>query len=293
MESSPREIAVIGCGALGLTSATLAQNAGANITIYAKDIIPDTRSSRATGIWSPDSRIALADKVAPEFPVLWEEMARTSFHTYRRYLGLPGTPVEWMDLYACFNENAAPADVAAAAQTPRVADPLHFASYNDRIRDLTPHSEAIPSEVAPFKVDRVRRGETMVFNIADYGHTLMSDFLLRGGKIVHAEFHAPSDIARLKERVVINCTGYGARALWKDESLIPVRGQIGWLVPQPEVNYALYYRQVSVIPRRDGIVVQDLAGGDMRGVGNDSELPDRAESEAAVEKIAELMTRLR
>ena len=79
MAGSPREIAVIGCGALGLTSAILAQSAGAQVTIYAKDLLPDTRSSRATGVWSPDSRIAASDKVAPGFPALWEQMARTSF----------------------------------------------------------------------------------------------------------------------------------------------------------------------------------------------------------------------
>ena len=37
---------------------------------------------------------------------------------------------------------------------------------------------------------------------------------------------------------MINCPGYGARALWKDESIIPVRGQIAWLIPQREVTTA-------------------------------------------------------
>ena len=103
MAASPAEIAVLGCGALGLTSAILAQRAGAKVTIYARDLLPDTRSARATGSWTPDSRIALADKVEPGFPALWEEMARTSFHAYRRYLGLPGTPVEWTDRYYLSN----------------------------------------------------------------------------------------------------------------------------------------------------------------------------------------------
>ena len=62
---------------------------------------------------------------------------------------------------------------------------------------------------------------------------------------------------------MINCPGYGARALCSDESVTPVRGQIGWLIPQPEVNYGLYYSGVSMLSRRDGIVVQALWGGDM------------------------------
>jgi hypothetical protein len=38
--------------------------------------------------------------------------------------------------------------------------------------------------------------------------------LLQG--IQRAESHTPSDLAALKEKVVINCPGYGARALWGD-----------------------------------------------------------------------------
>src|SRR5471032_3673337 len=99
MGANPAEIAVVGCGALGLTSAIVAQRAGAKVTIYARDLLPETRSARATGSWTPDSRIALASAVTPGFPALWEEMARISFKTYRQYLGLPGSPVEWTDRY--------------------------------------------------------------------------------------------------------------------------------------------------------------------------------------------------
>jgi glycine/D-amino acid oxidase-like deaminating enzyme len=90
---------------------------------------------------------------------------------------------------------------------------------------------------------------------------------------------------------VINCTGYGARALCKDESVIPVRGQIGWLIPQPEVNYGIVYDGVLMLSRRDGIVVQELAGGDARGYKDDNETVDRAESEDAVKKLAGLYAR--
>ena len=96
----------------------------------------------------------------------------------------------------------------------------------------------------------------MQFNIADYGHTLMGDFLAGGGRVERREFHDLGELATLKEKVVINCPGYGARALCRDESITPVRGQITWLIPQPEVDYGLYYRRVGMVSRRDGIVVQ-------------------------------------
>ena len=282
MANSPRQIAVIGCGAIGLTSAILAQRAGAQVTIYARELMPQTRSARATGTWSPDSRIALTSAAPPGFPALWEQMARTSFKAYRNYLGLPGDPVEWNDRYILSNETR---DGAARSKP---ADPLGFAHYSDRVGDLTPDIETLPPGSTPFPTRYVRRYSSMMFNIADYGHTLMSDFMLAGGKIRIMEFHEPADLARLTEKVVINCPGYGGRALWRDNSIVPVRGQLAWLVPQQEVSYGLSYRDVAMLSRRDGILVQDFAGGDMRGYGNDNETPDRAEALQAVGELAEV-----
>ena len=48
------------------------------------------RSVRATGSWTPDSRIALASAVGPDFGDRWEAMARTSFAMYMSYLGTAG-----------------------------------------------------------------------------------------------------------------------------------------------------------------------------------------------------------
>jgi glycine/D-amino acid oxidase-like deaminating enzyme len=285
--ASPSEVAVVGCGALGLTSALLAQRAGAQTTIYARELLPQTRSSRATGTWTPDSRIALTSVAGPAFATLWEQMARTSFKTYRSYLGLPGDPVQWIDYYLLKDSPSEP----GGGEHRKRPGQLDFADYYPLIRDLTPRPELEPPGSTPFPTPIVERSSTMMFNIADYGHTLMSDFLAAGGRIERAEFHAPSDLARLKQKVVINCPGYGARALWKDESIVPVRGQIGWLIPQPELTYGLYYRDVSIVPRRDGIVVQALDGGDMKGYGVDNEAPDRGESEAAVAVIADLYSR--
>jgi hypothetical protein len=150
----------------------------------------------------------------------------------------------------------------------------------------------MPKGATPFPVASVRRTELLTFNIAALGHTLTNEFLLAGGKFNRMEFNAPAQLARLKEKIVINCTGYGARALWKDDSLTPVRGQIAWLIPQPDANYGLYYSGVGVLCRRDGIAVQSLKG-DTEGFGDSSESPDRAEAERVVGVLAELFDRIR
>jgi glycine/D-amino acid oxidase-like deaminating enzyme len=290
MQASPGEVAVIGCGVLGLTSAILAQRAGARVTIYAREQLPLTTSARATGEWTPDSRIALANAAGPGFAAVWEEMARAAFKTHRDYLGLPGTPVEWIDQYSV--SAATPRGGQASGQNSGQSAPAapEFAEYSARIRDLTPKWRRVPADATPFKAGPVARGEIMIFNISDYGHTLLNDFFVAGGQFRRAEFHAPSQIAGLGKRVVINCTGYGARALWKDETLTPVRGQIARLIPQPDVRYGLVYRHVLAAPRRDGIVVQSFEAGEGEGYGDTNETPDRAEADRAVTTLAELFS---
>ena len=82
----------------------------------------------------------------------------------------------------------------------------------------------------------------MMFNISAYARMLMSDFLAAGGKIEVREFHEPRELLELPETTLINATGYGARALFNDDSIIPVRGQTARLIPQPEVTYSLSTR---------------------------------------------------
>ena len=280
MSRGDREIAVIGCGALGLTAALTAQRAGAKVTIYAKERMPDVRSARATGVWSPDSRIALASDAPAAFPALWEQMTRASYKAHLGYLGLTGGPVRWMDHYY----------VPGGPDGP-VLPEIAFAHYGGRVRDLTPRGAELAAGAHPFAAEGVRRGAQLVFDITELGRLLMNDFLLAGGRIEPREFRAPSELASLKEKAVINCTGYGARALWKDETLTPVRGQIGWLTPQPELDYSLYHGGVSMVPRHDGVVIQATGGSDAYGYGDANETPDRGETEAALAVLAALYAR--
>ena len=286
------EIAVIGCGALGLTSATLLQRAGARVTIYAKERPPYVRSSRATGSWTPDSRVALAGEAPPEFAARWEQMARTSWSMYQSYLGLAGDPVEYIDTYE-FSEVPRPAPLPVRTSTQPSPPPLEFATYSSRISDLTPRSIDLPSGSHPFPADHARRNTTLMFNIADYSRQLMTDFLLNGGKIETIEFHSPGDLAALPQTIIVNCPGYAARQWWNDTSLTPVRGQIGWLIPQPEVRYGLYFNRLNVLSRRDGIVVQTNPLGEQSGWNDDSEEPDRGEAEAGVRQLAAMFAGMR
>jgi glycine/D-amino acid oxidase-like deaminating enzyme len=280
-----KEIAVIGCGALGLTAAITAQRAGFRVTIYAKERPPYVRSARATGSWTPDSRIALASAAAPDFAAQWESMARTSFAMYQSYLGMPGNPIEWTDRYFLSDENENP---RANAEEKPIHDFIHL---NPRIADLTPRAHLLPSGTHPFPTKYVESTSSMSFNVADYSRQLMNDFLIAGGAIETQEFHSPQEVASLPQPVIINCTGYGARQLWSDESVVPVRGQIAWLIPQEGVHYGLFYRGVNILARRDGIVVQP-ASSDEEGWNDTNEQPDRAAAETGVKVLQDLYSRM-
>ena len=278
-----RKIGVIGCGALGLTSALLAQRAGLGVRIYAKELPPDVYSMRASGLWTPDSRICDAEHAAA-FGDRWEEMTRTSFRMYQSLLGLPGKPIEWIEGYALSDEPF------GRPEAP-VPDEPEYGSLHARVRDLTPRSVELAAGTHPFPQAYVRRYTTMMFNISSYARMLLSDFLAAGGKVEVREFHEPRELMKLPERTLINATGYGARALFKDDSIIPVRGQTARLIPQPEVTYGLYMEHLSMVPRSDGLLVQVL--GDTGNFNNSDVTPDRAVSEAAVRQLADMVSRMR
>ena len=169
------------------------------------------------------------------FPALWEEMARSSWTMYQSYLGMAGNPIEYEDRYQLSDRS--PQAPPRTREEPVGADgtTLDFARYRDLISDISPRPVELPPGEYPFPYKYVERNTSLTFNVADYSRQLLTDFLIEGGKIEAVEFHSPGELSGLPQKVVINCSGYGARALWKDESVIPVRGQIAWLIPQPEV----------------------------------------------------------
>jgi glycine/D-amino acid oxidase-like deaminating enzyme len=287
LSTGAKEIAVIGCGVVGMTSAITLQRAGVKVTIYAAERPPEIRSMWATGVWSPDSRICLQENATPEFKALWAQMARTSFRAYSSFLGLAGTPVEWTDTYELSD---IPIDQAEAESDARGT--IKFAESLQK--EMTPEIQAgiggvdLPPGSHSFGVPYVRRSTNMHYNLPSYMRLLMSDFRADGGEFVVRAFSSPGEFNTLPQKTIVSCPGYGARALFKDESVIPVRGQLNRLIPQPEINYTLNYGNVFMVPRRDGIVLQYGGIGGDEGWNNPSVAPDWDEAARAVASIAKL-----
>jgi glycine/D-amino acid oxidase-like deaminating enzyme len=97
------------------------------------------------------------------------------------------------------------------------------------------------------------------------------------------------EVAALPERVVFNCTGLGAKALFGDQQLVPVRGQLEVLLPQPEIDYCyLGNNSLYMFPRRDGIIL----GGSFEQ-DNQSLEPDAKTTTRIIEGNAEIAKAIR
>ena len=319
----PSSVVVLGAGAIGLTTAIALAETGLAVTIIARETPMETRSARATGVWSPSSRIGFATGVDADFPQRWAALARRSYARHLRYVGRAGDPVEFTPRFSLRTETreaplvAAPIispgpsaptissgplapTISAGPLAPTIsAGPLaptissgptargvgdDFLHLDRLLRGLTP---AWTDRETPFPgMSRVRGGLVMTFNIAEYTRQMTEDFLTLGGRIERGEIASASELARLPGDVVVNCTGYDAKALLGDPSLIPVRGQIAWMAPQTDRLYGIFHRHVMVLSRRDGLLIQETGGNDYYGLGDDSEIPDDSEFRAARAKVA-------
>jgi len=58
----------------------------------------------------------------------------------------------------------------------------------------------------------------------------------------------------LDEEILVSCLGLGSGTVMKDSAVVPVKGQLVLLKPQPELQY-LYAGDGYIFPRSDSIVV--------------------------------------
>jgi D-amino-acid oxidase len=234
-KTGEKRFAVLGCGAVGLATARLLQQRGAEVTIYAKDLPPYTTSNIAGGQWSPTSVMA-ADRRTPESDAL---LARASRLSHRSFQRLPAAEfgVRWLENYVLSDE------------------PLREWWEQSLVRDLYPESRELLRQEHPFPARYARRFTTMLIEPPIYLSAMVRDVRLAGGRIVVRELKGREEIQGLSEPVVVNCTGLGAKALFGDEELEPVKGQLTFLVPQAELDYIVIADGLYMFPRRDGVLL--------------------------------------
>ena len=233
------QVGVLGCGAVGLATARLLQEAGARVTIYAKELPPNTTSNVAGGQWFPFF-VSDSARRTPEFA---RQLVAASAHAYRRYQTMVGSRygVRWVRNYALASE--------------RWPDTGLLGPYGP-MAPMLPELKDLSASEHPFSgYAYVRQFDTMLIEPPVYLAAMLADVRTAGATIRVGELPDREALRRLPERVLVNCTGLGARALFGDEELTPVKGQLTFLLPQPEVDYILLRGDLYMFPRSDGILL--------------------------------------
>jgi D-amino-acid oxidase len=265
-------VAVLGCGAVGLATARLVQEAGFDVTIYAKALPPETTSNIAGGQWFPASVYDPDQALTPEFT---EQFVAAARYGYRRYqiMTNPQYGIRWMRNYYIAN-------------TPWKY-PITGGQFG-LIPDLLPEIKDLKVGEHPWGTKLVRQFDGLIVEPPIYLPAMLTDVRIAGGKIVVRELRSLDEVRALPEKLVFNCTGLGAKALFNDVELTPIRGQLTFLVPQPEVTYATLYENTYMFSRRDGILL-----GGTHEMGDWNLKPDMATRAAILEKQAELFGGMR
>ncbi len=232
------EVAVLGSGVVGLTSAQVLQEQGFRVRIYAREFPPHTTSDVAGAEWSPD----LVDRGTS--PALRARFGRLLALSWRRFRALVGAG--W---------GVTPRPIYEADDVPSGLDDLPAG--------LLPAARQVRSlPFAPARAGRVY--QTLLIEAPIFLARLAAE-VKRGGAALEARaFASPAEVTALPEAVIVNCLGLGAGALFADAAVVPVRGQLVHLRPQ-RLSYLVDHPAGYVLPRTDALV---LGGSFEEGVAD-------------------------
>jgi len=207
----------------------------------------------------PASGLVENDRRTPEWDAQYRRAADISYRQLQLLAG-PHFGVSWLDNYALTDDLPSPPQ--SIPGRPNLND------------GLTPGREILQPGEHPFPTKYAIRSPQIRIEPSIYLENLVRDFMLFGGHLVIRKFDSPRELATLGEPIIINCTGLGARDLFGDQELVPLKGQLVVMVPQPEVNYHTNggFRRdqpppgglgIHMMARSDGII---LGGTSQRGV---------------------------
>jgi glycine/D-amino acid oxidase-like deaminating enzyme len=174
-------VAVLGSGVVGLSTARLLQESGFAVTIYAKDLPPQTTSNVAGGWWYP---VTLFDEQF-RTPAFSDQFAKACKYAFERYQLMVGYRygVRWTRSYR---------------MSPHALPQTGDFSAQGIVGSLTPEYRDLSGAQMPFRgYEFARQFDTMLIEPPTYLPAVMQDFEIAGGKIVVREFHQPAEIAKL------------------------------------------------------------------------------------------------
>ena len=220
------EVAVLGGGVMGLTAAAILAERGFQATIFAKDFPPNTTSNVAGGQWAPAS-VNHKDKAQ------FERILTNAFKMHEAKGSTYGVSAR---LNYATKKLPSFADVPTTiVPPPTTLRHLPFAKLNSRGFVYS----------------------TLLVEPPIFLPKLISDLKQRNVPRLVKAFATMNDVFSdtvITQRIIVNCTGLGARELCNDRKVHPVKGQLVMLPPQPNLDY-LFCSPGYLFPRQDAVVV--------------------------------------
>lgn len=238
LEVEATDIAVVGAGVQGLTTALLLLQAGRQVTVYAEAFTPQVTSDVAGAIILTAGRYGSVPANVVRRVNQW---ARQGFEPYLTQPGYGVTETRYHN--------------------------LNCRRFGDQL----------PGVDALFGCAVGQTYSTIMVDMSQYLPRLMEDIRALGGVFYTQRFESLEHVrSLLSQKMIVNCTGLGAGALCGDEAVYPLWGQLVRLQPQPEIDYAYTARGLEgnlyMLPRETSIVL-----GGTRRRGEMSLEPDEAD----------------
>lgn len=214
------DIAVIGGGVQGLTTALLLLQAGKRVTVYAEAYSPNVTSDVAGAI------ILTGPRYGTVPPDILQQVNALSVEGFRPFLGKAG--------YGVTETRYHQLDCRGRDEAEISGDSL----LGCRIR--TQYS-------------------TIMVDMSQYLPRLMADIRGLGGVFYTQRFESYEQVLALSQKTIVNCTGLGAGQLFADTAMQPIWGQLVRLKAQPEIDYAYTASGMDgnlyMLPRESSIVL--------------------------------------
>jgi len=187
------QVAVIGCGVVGLSAAIRLREAGCDVTCFAPGPSSETTSARAGAIFTPTEEGGNADWFRESIRS-FREIERASpesgvrFAALREYARQPAAALPWW---------------TELVDAPRRIAVAEGGAYGGAFETIVPHVDMtcyldwLSGQAERMGIRRVRR------TIGSFDELSASEYSL-----------------------IVNCTGLGARSLAADEDVRPIRGQV-------------------------------------------------------------------